>query len=248
MNRVNEAAEARIAALEDKLSTAETKLKETEHRLEDVEAYSRRNSIIISGVPEAPAENTDRLVQDVARAAGFQLSAEMIDRSHRLGRPHPGKNRPIIAKFVSFNSRQQLYTKRKELTAEKVRDHPILTRSVVSKTYISECLTPKNQRLFYVARQLKKKKVLWAAYTTNGAVKVKRTEDELAKPVHSLDDLEPIVGADALREFRPRSTGTGAAPAQRSADRSWARADAVDSWVTERRRPRVPTTGDASQG
>ena len=128
-----------------------------------------------------------------------------------------------------------------------MRDHHILTRSVVSKTFISECLTPKNQHLLYVARQLKQRKLLWAAYTTNGNVKVKKTEREAASQISDITDLEAIVGSGALAEFRPRRTAAGVTGlAQRGADPSWARTDAVDTWVTERRRGH-PNRGDRPQ-
>ncbi|KAF0306884.1 hypothetical protein FJT64_021706 [Amphibalanus amphitrite] len=93
-------------------------------------------------------------------SAGLDLSAECLDRSHRLDRPQPDKKQQIIAKFVSFNLRQKPFSKRKALAAHTVGDHLILTRSVVSQTFISECLTPKNQHLLYVARQLKQRKSL----------------------------------------------------------------------------------------
>ncbi|KAF0296554.1 hypothetical protein FJT64_006011 [Amphibalanus amphitrite] len=136
---------------------------------------------------------------DVGRAAGISLAPETLDRSHRLGRLQPGKVRPIIVKFTSFNARQKMFLKRKELSAERVPNHPTLTRSAITKIYISECLTPKNQHLMYVARQLKKEKTLWAAYSTNGIVKIKKTEEEAAKPIKCLADLVDIAGADAAR-------------------------------------------------
>ena len=238
VNRVNEAAEARIAELEGELATAKTRLADAEQRLEDGEAYSRRNSLIISVIPETSGESTDQVVLDVGRAAGLELSPATLDRTHRLGRAQPGKVRPIIAKFVSFNSRQSLFTNRKELSTEKLKNHPILTRSVINKTYISECLTPKNQHLLYAARQLKKQKLLWAAYTTNGSVRVKKTAEAAATNIADLADLETIVEASALRQFSPRGTRARAGvPARRGADHpSWRTADAVNAWVTERRR------------
>ena len=242
VNRVNEAAEARLAALESELAATKTKLQEAEQRIEDADAYSRRNCVVLSGIPETAGEATDRLVLDIGRAAGVELSAERLDRSHRLGRPLPDKTRPIIAKCVSFNYRQKLFTKRKHLAPDTIRDHPILTRSVLSKTFISECLTPKNQHLLYVARQLKQRKMLWAAYTTNGIVKIKKTEEDAARQISDVVDLETVVGAGALREFQSLRTAAGAAgAAQRGADPTWATTDAVSAWVTERRRGKPPT-------
>ncbi|KAF0297036.1 hypothetical protein FJT64_005520 [Amphibalanus amphitrite] len=98
---------------------ARCRLEEAERRIEDLDAYNRRTSLLITGVPETSGEATDNLVLDVGRAAGLNLTADNLDRSHRLGRPQPGKVRPIIAKFATTNARQKLFDKRKELTAEK---------------------------------------------------------------------------------------------------------------------------------
>ena len=241
VNRVNEAAEARIATLESELSAAKAKLAEAEQHIDSLDAYNRRTSLVITGVPEKPGEVTDSLVKDVGRAAGLELSADSLDRSHRLGRPQPGKSRPIIAKFVTYNSRQKLFEKRKQLAAEKVANHPVLTKTVINRTFISECLTAKNQNLLFVARQLKKKQSLWAAYTTNGSVRVKKTEDAAATTITTLTDLEDVVGADTLREFRPRGA-RAAGPARRGADPTWPTTDALTTWVTDRRRGRSPAS------
>ena len=67
VNRVNDAAEPRIVALENELTATKTKLEQAERHIEEADAYSRRNCLIISGIPEAPDEATDRLVLDVGR-------------------------------------------------------------------------------------------------------------------------------------------------------------------------------------
>ena len=105
----------------------------------------------------------------------------------------------------------------------------------MSKVFVSEYLSADNQRLLYVARQLRKHKQLWAAYTTNGRVKVKKSEAEAAKTIRDLDELEQIVGAAALREFRSAAAPPSARPQRGADDATWHAADAVSSWVTHRR-------------
>ena len=243
VSRAMEATLARMTALESELATTKTRLAEAEQRLEEVDQRERRNCVIISGIPEKKDESTDGLVMDVSRAAGLELSPDSIDRSHRLGRANPGKARPILVRFTGANARQRLFDKRKELSADKVTGHPTLTRSVISKTFISESLSPKNQHLLYVARQLKKRNLIWAAYTTNGRVKVKKTDSETAKHVCDIEDLAGMVDHSALREFRPPVTSRTPPAVQRGTeDATWRAADALNDWVT-RRRGRNPSGG-----
>ena len=239
VTRATEAAITRITALEDELATAKARLHAAEQRIEELDNQNRKNCLIINGVPETNDETTDGLVVNVGRAAGVPIPTISIDRAYRLGRPQPGKIRPIMAKFTISGPRQKLFENRKELSADRVKEHPTLTPSAISRIFISECLSPKNQHLLFVARQLKRQKALWAAYTTNGRVKVKKSEGDSAVNITELDDLERVVGAGAIREFRPRGTAA-ANTARRQADLTWQAADAMNSWVTERRGGRAP--------
>lgn len=239
VTRATEAAITRITALEDELTTTKARLLAAEQRIEELDNQNRKNCLIINGVPETDNDTTNSLVVNVGRAAGVTIPTISIDRAYRLGRPQPGKIRPIMAKFTTSGPRQKLFENRKDLSVDRVKEHPILTPSVISRIFISECLSPKNQHLLFVARQLKRQKALWAAYTTNGRVKVKKSEGDSAVNITELDDLERVVGAGAIREFRPRGTAAASTP-RRQADLAWQAADAVNSWVTERRGGRTP--------
>ena len=239
VTRATEAAITRITALEDELTTTKARLHAAEQRIEELDNQNRKNCLIINGVPETNNDTTNSLVVNVGRAAGVTIPTISIDRAYRLGRPQPGKIRPIMAKFTTSGPRQKLFENRKDLSVDRVKEHPILTPSVISRIFISECLSPKNQHLLFVARQLKRQKALWAAYTTNGRVKVKKSEGDSAVNITELDDLERNVGAGAIREFRPRGTAATSTP-RRQADLAWQAADAVNSWVTEHRGGRTP--------
>ena len=77
---------ANLAAVQDELQLTKTKVSDMEDRLEAMETYSRRNCLLINGVPELPEESTDDLVLQLARAAGVVLTLDDLDQSHRLGR------------------------------------------------------------------------------------------------------------------------------------------------------------------
>ena len=241
-----EATVARVSALEEELSNTRTRLSDAERRLEELEDGTRRSSVIISGVPETDSETTDSLVMDIGKAAGLSLSASDLDRSHRLGRALPGKTRPILARFVRSKTRDEVFLKRKDLTAERLNNHQTLTRPVVSRVFISECLSPKNQHLLYVARQLRRKKIIWAAYTTNGRVKVKKSETDLACTISHLSDLEQLVGAAAIREFRPRPSDAARSKRHDATGHpaTWHAADTMSAWVDNRRRADPSASGE----
>lgn len=257
--RATEQCTAKIEALESELKTTKEKLSSTEKRLDQLEQHSRQNCLVISGVPEKENENTDSLMLDVAKAAGVQLSPDDIDRSHRMGRATGNRPRIIIAKFVSHNIRQKLFDARKDLSAHRVRDHPTLSRDVIESVYIAECLTPKNQDLLYIARQLKKRNKLWAAYSTNGKVKVKLGEKQPAKIIEATNDFHSIFEASdsVLQEIlatahsghprRDGATGTST-PTQQDTGRGSAGAEDAGAWgVTSGRGNRSSDKGRRHQ-
>ncbi|KAH8026763.1 hypothetical protein HPB51_024312 [Rhipicephalus microplus] len=70
----------------------------------------RRNNLIFKGVPEQGGEkwdDTEKLIsQFVLHNLGFNIGE--IERAHRIGQQTPGKNRPIIMKFLNFKDKSTL--------------------------------------------------------------------------------------------------------------------------------------------
>ena len=225
VSRALEQRDAKIAALEEKLAatsdclaTTKERLKVVERELEHVGLESRKNCLLLNGVPELPDEDIDGLVLDVAKAAGITVHAGDLDRSHRLGSQRGTIDRPraILVKLLSHKKRQQLYSVRKELSAHRVRDHPVLTPQVLQEVFMADFLTTKNQTLLYICRQLKRRNQLWAAYSTNGRIKVRMGEDQPARNITDISDLQSLLGVDNqdLREVAEAcsSNSSGSVP------------------------------------
>ena len=63
------------------------------------EQYSRRNCVRISGVPEENNEDTDRMVQNMAKDLNVKLTLADIDRSNRVVKQRVGRQWPIMLKL-----------------------------------------------------------------------------------------------------------------------------------------------------
>lgn len=74
-------------------------------RMNDLEQYSRSNSVEICGAPEVRDENVVTTV--CAVALHCSISETMIDACHqsRKNPQHPDQPRPIIVKFVDFKKK-----------------------------------------------------------------------------------------------------------------------------------------------
>ena len=81
---------------------------EYQSKFDDIEQYSRRSCLILTGIKERKGENTDNLVPNVFNTyLGIKLDLYEIDRSHHLGlkrNDHDGNqtDRPIIIKFIGY--------------------------------------------------------------------------------------------------------------------------------------------------
>ena len=138
------------------------KVEELEFTTDNLEQYSRRNNLRLSGIPETPTNsNTDKVILDLCKDLGISLSESDIDRSHRVGRPNGPKPRQIIVKFTSYRARQKLFKERTQLK----KSH----RNV----YVNEDLTKKRNKLFYDARQLLRRSLVDGAWSSDGVIMVK---------------------------------------------------------------------------
>ena len=117
--------------------------------LDRQEQYSRRNCLLIHGLPESKNENTNELVIDtIKEKMGEEIEQNDIDRSHRLGAPkNDGKKRPIIIKFVRYNTRCRTFKNKKKLKGKSIS--------------VTESLTKKSMEALKKAREDQGFKNVW---------------------------------------------------------------------------------------
>ncbi|CAG2223095.1 unnamed protein product [Mytilus edulis] len=154
-----------------------------ELRLDDMEQYSRRTCLKISGIPEPETatfdEDTDSKVLSVINKMIIKhhdrkLSLRDIGRTHRIGERKKGRTRDIIIRFISYRDRALVYSNKKNL--KMVNDEQ---DNVKKRIYVNEALTLKRATLFRKARQLKHDKLINSCWTHDGKILVRNlTKDE----------------------------------------------------------------------
>lgn len=181
--KVQSLKESNIELLQENASL-KVRVYNLETQVDDIEQYSRRNCLRVSGLTERHDEDTDKLILDLAKELDINLSITDIDRSHRLGRPAVpgGRPRQIIVKFTSYRARDMLFSKRKVM-----KDKPGF-----SHTYINEDLTYKRSQMLYEARQAMKAKDITGAWSFDGKLYVRDNSDTRRK-LERQGDLEKII-------------------------------------------------------
>ena len=165
-------------------------------RLEDQEIYSRAHDIIIRGIPEAgqtyasvaaDAQSSGSVLHDSTPSLEFsilQLFNDTLDVAveprdivvaHRLRKGKTDVHRPIIVRFSSRKVRDAVLRAKSKLYVPGSKKVP------ADCIFIGEHLTTGVAKLFYEARRLVKAKKLASAWTRNGLVNCKFTENVAEK-------------------------------------------------------------------
>ena len=123
-----------ISDLRKDLEDRDKQIKELKRELnvktDQLEMYTRRNSLRIFGIPESDRENTDdKVIKMVTEKLSIPLQLSDIDRSHRVGAKISGKNRPIIIKFVSYRKRREIFQVKKRLKSTGITVREDLTKA-----------------------------------------------------------------------------------------------------------------------
>ena len=104
------------------IASLRKELNDFKFKLDEMEQYSRRNCLKITGIPEEKNENTDKLVLNVINNLilnenNDKITTKDISRSHRVGKFDPSRHKTsdIIVKFISYRERARVYANKKNL-------------------------------------------------------------------------------------------------------------------------------------
>lgn len=198
------ARDAEIKELRDELTDTRAEVRElkdeltdTKAKVNEIEQYSRRMCLNISGIPENSNESTDQLVKDVAKMVGVTVTPEDIDRTHRVGIKKQDQHRTIITRLTTFAKRQELYDARRKLRTPKAFPGSSVTAATAESAFISDNLTRENQLTLFKARQLRRDRKIFAAWSDVGKVKVRVREGGSTVIIRSERDLETLLAPAA---------------------------------------------------
>ena len=183
------------------------KIEELESRIDDMEQYSRRNCLKLSGIIESSGENTDNIVlsiinKDILSPTGHKMDMRSIGRTHRVG-PTGGTKRDIIVRFISYRDRDLVFRNKRNL---KLRN-----ASATSKVFVNEALTRKRASLFKKVRDLKKDSRIAECWTQDGKVLLKTHANKII-PVTTEYDLEQLLKPKVQASFTLPSGAASGGP------------------------------------
>lgn len=184
----NKALKEEHASLKAQVLSSANDLKSVEKSLNDLEQYTRRDSVEIRGIPlpeESQEEDTNEIVLQLSQKMGIPLERKDISVSHRI-RSRSSVDPAIIVKFVRREVRERLYRARKRLKSITTADFGF---SVEKKIFINESLTPKNKELFKDCLRFKKDNSFKFLWTNAGKIFLRRNADSPVILINSSVDI-----------------------------------------------------------
>ncbi|KAG8275853.1 hypothetical protein J6590_077308 [Homalodisca vitripennis] len=112
-------------------------------RMRNMEQYSRKTNIEISGVPVTNGKNVMSIVEDVGAVVDVEFKEEEVQAAHRVPTFKASRTQPLVVQFSKRTTRDTwltAYRKSREITAFDInRNFP------KRKVFINEHLTPENK-------------------------------------------------------------------------------------------------------
>lgn len=176
----NKVLQKRIADLEEE-NDVNTK------RLQEIEQYSRRNNLIITGIPKEPNENLRTKVTKLAEKLNVNVYEQDICTVHRLS--NRGEAPAIVVKMNNRDKKNQIVKegRRKQL---KCRD---IGYNSDERIYCSEHLTKENNDLLQAAKErLKATGFVKFVWPCEGRILVREDENARIIRIEDMNHLQEI--------------------------------------------------------
>ena len=178
-----EALESSLVVSQRVNSLLSSKVNSLERQLHQLEQYSRRECLEVVGIPASVQD--DKLqdtVCDILKKIKVDCYEADIEACHRI------KNNRTIVKFSSRKYIFEIFKTKKKLKDTKFGDIEGMTEN--TKIFINESLCPYYRLLWSKCKDLFSKNVIYRFWTTNGTVRVKKSESSPVKVILHEDDLE----------------------------------------------------------
>ncbi|XP_046662777.1 uncharacterized protein LOC124355659 [Homalodisca vitripennis] len=188
-----------VASLVELVNTLRTenlelkkKVASLECRMDDVEQYSRRETIEIHGVPVQPGEQVLEVVKSVGRALDITIEDSMVSACHRLRVKEESGRPPGIIVNMTSRMDSEAVLQRRRVKRNFSTHHIGLTSTPASPIYINESLSPGRRRLLNAARVKKKEKLYTYLWIRGGKILMRKADGKKVKVITSFDDLAKL--------------------------------------------------------
>lgn len=189
MEKENAELKKNIANLQRECRELSVKSKDHETRLMQNEQYSRSFNLELKDVPQFEGEDVKEITRKLAQAVKVPLEDADIEACHRVRTAGNASAPNIIVRFVRRSKRDAFLEKAKKqkLTSAVFNLEPPVP------IYVNEHLSPSVKRLLGAAKA-KRRACGWKhAWTKNGKIFLRKTDNSDYVAINCLDDLSAVM-------------------------------------------------------
>lgn len=187
---------SKIETLEAENQKHKTYIKTLETKLNLLEKDSKSSSIELRNIPQLEPENKQSLSNTIKTLATV-IDADPIIQESEIRNIYRSKTQAIIVEFTTTFRRESLiqkfheYNKVKRQNNQRPLGTSALKISGPEKTvFLSEALTSKARRIYFLTRELVKNKKLFATWISYGRVFIRKEEGKPATRVNDESELQ----------------------------------------------------------
>ncbi|XP_065223980.1 uncharacterized protein LOC135848117 [Planococcus citri] len=163
----------------NRLQDLEEENSELWNKIEEMEQYSRKNNIIINGIPYQEDENLHTIIKNLGDKLETNVSEGDINATHRLPTKKRGQIPPIIVRLNKRSVKDQMIRKSRE---KRINSSDLdFSQQPPRPIYVSEHLTSFSMSLLSKGVELKKKKLIAGAWSNDGKIFIRPKEND--KPI-----------------------------------------------------------------
>ena len=192
---------SQVAILESENKSSKSRIQELEEKLEVQERNSRSTTVEIRNIPKLDKENKDNLIEIINKVSSivkqppFQENLEIRE----IYRPKT-KNETVVVDFTT-TTRKSMFIKHVIAynKSQKLLHQPTLNTSNLNiqgppKTiFISDFLTTKARRLYFLARQQAREQNYYRCWTSFGRVFIQKQEKSPVTRIEEQEDLRKLM-------------------------------------------------------
>lgn len=157
-------------------------------RVRNLEQYSRRNNIEISGVPGSQSENIELVLVDIARSINVVMSKEAVVVAHRVPSFSERRTPSIIVKFTTKREKDtwiEGFKTRRPLTADMIN-----RKFGKEEVYVNEHLSPANKLLLKKTKEVAQTKNYAYVWNKDGKIFVRKEAGDKIRRINNEDELK----------------------------------------------------------
>ena len=194
-NIASEDNENELFATRNKIDEQEEEIAELCHLQDNLEQYTRKQSLEVCGIPAGAYASTEEAVLKIASALDVPMSAEDINISHTIKSNGAGTK---MVKFQSHKAKIRLYkarTKLKNLRLTDIFPHVSMATRVAVGTgriFINESLTGYRKDLLRKANKKRKDGLIISAWSIDGKIFEKTSPEGTPLRIYEKEDLENL--------------------------------------------------------